>query len=382
MSALLLASGVATPPHPSISFDPSLPVGVVLVVGALLLTFTGWQLRRTPGRAGTLRWAVRMLMVVLALVIVMRPIIPVENRPPVATGGLEVYFAVDTTTSMAAEDVGGTVTESAVGGSAPGGFAGGDQVTRPATRLDGVRADIEQLATLLAGAQFSLTTFDAAAVQRVPLTSDRSALISASRALTPEISGYSRGSSIDEALPLLTRILRDAKSEHPTAKRVLFYFGDGEQTRADRSPDSFAPLAPYLSGGAVLGYGTTSGGPMRINVGPSPDIAPESGPFPVPYVADPTTGTLAISKIDEVALGTIASQLSVAYFHREAGVPVTAATSGIEVGAVSSGTVDAAAPGELYWIPAILFSALLMLELLRALIVLTSSRNRPREDAA
>lgn len=343
-------------PVAPISLDPSLPVGLTAVLGAGLVAFTVWRMLRTTGRGAFSRWALRLVMVLLAIVVVVRPIIPVEQRAPVATGGLEVYFVVDTTTSMAAEDV------------------GGETVGRPATRLDGARADIERISGLLTGAQFSLTTFDAAAVQRVPLTSDQSAVLSASRTLTPEISGYSRGSSIDEALPLLTEILRDAKVEHPSAKRVLFYLGDGEQTRAQQVPASFAALGPYLSGGAVLGYGTASGGPMRINDSGRSEIDPSD----LPYLADPSTGLTAISKIDELALGTISAQLGVQYVHRQAGEPVDPVVSGIDVGKISTTPGSSPSPGELYWIAAIALGLLLTIDMLRAIVTLANLR-RPTQ---
>ena len=341
-----------------LTIDPTLPIGLVSVIALPMLAFTVWRMFAARGTASRVFWVLRAIMVVLAVIIVLRPIVPADAPGPVATGGTEVYFVVDTTTSMAAEDVGGEVEG------------------RPGTRLDGVKSDIEQIATALIGAQFSLTTFDSVAQQRVPLTSDQTALVSASRAMGPEISGYSRGSSIDEALPLMTEILERAEVEHPDARRVLFYFGDGEQTRTGQVPADFSVLAPLLSGGAVLGYGTSEGGPMRVFDG----FADDDDPNDVAYVGDPATGARALSVPDETNLRVIANQLRTAYLHRAAGEPIARAVEGIDVGEVSVTPGAPPTAGELYWIAALGLAALVLAELVQTVMVL--ARTRPRRPTS
>ena len=338
--------------------DPTMPIALIAVSGALMFVFAIYRMAAARGFRGRISGFLRVLMVLLAVIVVLRPIIPADNVSPVVSSDVEVYFVVDTTTSMAAEDVGGEVDG------------------RPGTRLDGVKNDIEQLCAALTGAQFSLTTFDSVASQRVPLTRDQSALVSASRAITPEISGYSRGSSIDEALPLMTEILRRAQSERPDSRRVLFYFGDGEQTRTSQEPADFSVVAPLLDGGAALGYGTLSGGAMRIFDGfadddPSNDVA---------YLADPATGEQALSTIDETNLRTIASQLGVGYLYRAAGEPIAQAVAGIEVEAPTATPGSPSIAGELYWVAAIGLALLLLGELVR--IVLAIARTVARRPAS
>ncbi len=79
-----------------------------------------------------------------------------------ATADLDVYFVVDTSTSMAAEDYNGT-----------------------GTRLSGVKQDVMAIAKELAGAKFSLLTFDNKATVRMPLTRDATALQTAMTTLQP-----------------------------------------------------------------------------------------------------------------------------------------------------------------------------------------------------
>ena len=334
--------------------NPVLPGWALALLGVALGGFALWRLIASRrDRSLALRWLARLGMVVLLLVIAARPTIPTDGQGPKASGGLEVYVVVDTTSSMAAEDWGDS---------------------RP--RLDGVKADVQQLVDGLEGAQFSLVTFDAVAVQRVPLTSDSSAMMSAVSVLRQEITTYSRGSSIDAAVPALEQLLADAKALNPDQRRVLFYLGDGEQT-ADVDPGSFEALAPYLEGGAVLGYGTDAGGRMQEYFGEQPtqfgdtatgepqDPDDPTDLLPPTYIQDRSSPDPvdALSRIDEAALQRIAGQLGVQYLHRTADAPVAPALTGIDVGelTVQEGEPDSAA--ELYWVFVIPFGLLVLLEL-------------------
>ncbi len=331
--------------------NPVLPGWALALIAVVFGGFAVWRLvaQRKKGRSALL-WLGRLAMVLLLVVIASRPTIPTDGQGPKASGGLEVYVVVDTTSSMAAEDWGDA---------------------QP--RLEGVKADIAALVDGLQGAQFSLVTFDAAAVQRVPLTTDSSAMLSAVSVLRQEITTYSRGSSIDAAVPMLGELLAQAKALNPDQRRVLFYLGDGEQT-ADLPPASFEELAPYLEGGAVLGYGSAAGGRMQEYFGERPTQFGDTAtgeptdpstlaPEPPTYIQDPTAGTDAVSIIDENALQTIATQLGVQYQHRTADSSVAPALDGIEVGAL---TVDPGEPDstvELYWVFVIPFGALALVEL-------------------
>jgi Ca-activated chloride channel family protein len=312
--------------------DPVIPMWLIGVLGVGLAGFAIVQLV-LPGR-GRSRWlwASRLVMVLLLVGIAVRPGVPAPSLPPAASGDVDLYFVVDTTSSMAAED-----------------WDDG------APRLDGVRDDILSISEALIGSRVSLVTFDAVTVHRVPLTTDVSALAQATRALQQEITSYSAGSSIDEPVEYLTEVLESDAEENPERSRVLFYLGDGEQTNGEQ-PGSFAGLAPLIDGGAVLGYGTEAGGPMRTYTGYDDGTEPS-------YIQDYSTGQDAISRVDERALSTVADELGVEYVHRDAETSVAPATEGIEVGDVESGGEVPAETGELYWLLAIPLTVLALLEL-------------------
>jgi Ca-activated chloride channel family protein len=314
--------------------QPVLPPLALLVIGLLFGGFIVWRLIVAHSARVRLAWVLRLVMVALLLVIAVRPVIPAAVSGPTASGGLEVYFVVDTTSSVSAEDWG---------------------TGQP--RLDGVKADIEAIAQELSGAQFSLVTFDAETVQRVPLTTDATAIASAASVLAPEVSYYSRGSSIDEPLDYVTALLTEAADESPAQQRVLYYLGDGEQTAAS-TPESFAALAPLITGGAVLGYGTAQGARMLQFDGYADDDSE------LLYIQDYSSGAPvdAISRIDEAALETIAGDLTVNYYHRAAGESVGPAVAGIDVGELTVTEGEPGSPVELYWIAAIPLGLLALLE--------------------
>ena len=48
-----------------------------------------------------------------------------------------------------------------------------------------------------------------------------------------------------------------------SGKRILFFISDGEITSEEKL-SSFSSIKKYVDDGAVLGYGTSSGGKMKI----------------------------------------------------------------------------------------------------------------------
>lgn len=319
------------------TLDPLIPFWLLATLTVVFVAFAVWRLVVTPGVRSRLAWVMRVVAVFLLAAVAAQPVIPAEPAEQgVTEGGLEVYIVVDTTSSMAAED-----------------WQGG------APRLDGVKADIRSIARQLDGASFSLVTFDGAVVQRVPLTTDATALVSAGDVLTQEITAYSRGSSVDEAVPVLADLLDEAAAQNPRQRRVLFYLGDGEQT-SGVAPGSFESLSPLLAGGAVLGYGTVEGGPMRQFDGGYTDPS-----VPVPYIQDYSSGSPvdAVSRIDENQLGLIATQLGVGYTHRTAAQSLDPVLSQFDAGVTTTTDGARGVRTELYWIPAIPLGLIALVEI-------------------
>ncbi|MEH0108967.1 VWA domain-containing protein [Tersicoccus sp. MR15.9] len=307
---------------------PVLPVPALSTLGVLLLAFCGWRWwaeRRAGARPLARSWLWRAGLVALVVTAAFRPGIPGAGTTQNATADLDVFFVVDTTASVVAEDYGG-----AAGGNRP--------------RLDGMRQDVGRLVAALPGASFSLLTFDSSALIRLPLTGDATAVTTAMEVLRPEVTTYSRGSSVTIAAPLLTQQLERARAAHPERARVVFYFGDGEQTDG-LSPVPFTVPSGAVDGGAVLGYGTAAGGRMKANEG---YIAGERADYVQDRSVDPPVD--AVSRIDENRLRTIAGQLGVPYTHRAAGDPIENALTATDPGRLAAQAGSIAGRYELYWI--------------------------------
>lgn len=273
------------------------PVLATLAVAALAAVWWNPSGDGRPGESRGTHWRLTTA-VGLLLVAALRPGVP-GDEVATSAANLNVYFVVDTTSSMVAED------------------HGGEQ-----PRLVGVRSDVTRIAEALPGARFSVITFDNTTRVRLPLTTDTTALGAAVDTLLPEPPEYSRGTSVSEARATVQALLERAAARQPERGRIVFYLGDGEHT-AQTPPAAFDLPRPLVNGGAVLGYGTTDGGRMPSTVSRYGSAGS--------YLQDPVTGEDALSRLDEDRLQTIASQLSLPYVHRPAGAPVDAALAGVDL---------------------------------------------------
>lgn len=334
----------------ALTIAPILPWPVIAAACVAAVAFTVWIIA-SPSRAGqnrsrrAVRWsALRGAAVVLLLLAALRPGWA-GGQAQTAAADLDVFFVVDTSTSMAAEDYNGTN-----------------------LRLSGVEQDVMAIAKELAGAKFSVITFDSKASVRMPLSQDATALQTTMTTLQPQHPRYAKGSSVAGAAQLLKERLAIAKEQHPGRPALVFYAGDGENTSAD-APASMD--AGNVAGGAVLGYGTVQGGRMKDT------SDPEGG-----YLQDRSSDTPqdAVSRIDEEQLQAIAGQLNLPYTHRTGNEPTSAMLGKAEPGVLAATSQDGPGRVELYWLLALAAFLLAMHEPLRQLTVLRSLGTTARKE--
>lgn len=309
------------------------PLAALLLGAVVVLALKG----ATSPAARQARW--RFAAVVLLVVIAgARPGMAGGNAP-VASTELNVFFVVDTSPSSAAEDYDGAK-----------------------DRLTGMKSDINAIAAELVGARFSLISFDSKAKTVLPLTTDATALRTTTQVLSVRSVYASKGSSVSSARGELADRLAAAAKTHPERPRLVFYFGDGEQTSA-KPAEPFDKGIELIDGGAVLGYGTAAGGRMRE--------AGIGGDGPGPFIVDKSTDDYraAVSKLDEKTLQNIAAQLGVPYIHREN--PSQPSTLMQDASPHAASHVDAAAGDkagagrlEWYWVFALAAFGLALWELL------------------
>lgn len=316
------------------------PVVTPLLLGAVLgpaVLVCLWAAARARGVAERVRWLPRLLAVLAAAVVCLRPTLPGEAAQA-ALSDTDVYVVVDTTASMAATD-------------------GPDGVSR----LDLARSDVITLLDQLgaAGSRASLVTFDREARTVVPLTRDVSAVARAVALLQPEPASGSLGSSVTVAAPLLNRTLSRVAETYPDRSTVVLYLGDGEHT-ATTPAASMAPLSDLVQGGLVLGYGTPSGATM-------PARGLDGG-----LVLDPATAQPAVSRADADRLEGLAEDLGVEHVQRTEGAPPTVAAPTVR----PSPTELDGVPGgseEYTWWAALVLAGLLALDLAGTLVGLVRS---------
>lgn len=286
-------------------FEPLLPgswplvIAVALVMAALLWWSARWAFSSLADPGARASWWRRACLALVMVLILAGPAAAVTESSPVSN--VEIYLVVDRTGSMAAEDWAG------------GPDAGGG------TRLDGVKSDLTAIRDAWPQARFCILALDSSAARELPLTSDLAAVTSWIGSLQQEITQRSQGSSLDRMLPLLVKVLTRAKEKNPEDARLVYILSDGEATddgqgaaESSAAGATWAKAGQLTDGGAVLGYGTTSGGMMRSFDGSS---TPGSGK----YILDPGSGKPAVSVPDTQALASAAKALGVPYFQRTGG---------------------------------------------------------------
>src|SRR5690625_1450883 len=176
------------------------PLWLLLPVFLPLRALTVWKIRASHGerRWG---WIRRAAIVGCLLVIGLTPAIPRTSQDALISN-VEMFFVVDRTGSMAAEDY------------------DGDQA-----RLVGVRDDLIALTEAMPAARYTIIGFDSQATQQLPMTTDSRAVQTWAETVTQEITNYSAGSSIDRPLDELTRSLTsDRKSTRLNSSHVAISY--------------------------------------------------------------------------------------------------------------------------------------------------------------
>lgn len=319
-------------------------LGIILlpVLGLTIwLSISAWKSSPVMRKA----WLRRGLAIIIIGVMCFRPGIGETKKVDIYTNQYDVYFIVDTTASMVAED----------------------WDSDGATRLSGVKKDIGRLVDEYSGAKFALMTFDSSAIIRTPLTKDATALMTSVKNMSPEITKNSKGSSPWVATSLLETTLKKNAQLSPDRAKVIFMFTDGEKTSEDKTVSTYAGAATSIQGGSVYGYGTSKGGKMKKQNGyfitTKKDI----------YIQDESTTppTNALSKIDQKNLKTISKELGVKYSLRDSDKPIEAPkvdSSNLSLDQNSSMQVT----NDYTWVAALLLCILLSFEL--GIIILTLSR--------
>jgi len=285
-------------------FEPLWPLWtiafpVIAALGCAVLVF----MRRETRFA----WLRRFVAMVAVAVMVSGPSVS-ENQPTAAQSNAEVFFVVDLTGSMGALD-----------------FDGEQQ------RLVGVRHDIAAITDAFPGSRFAVIAWNSQTAVQLPLTTDARAAASWAETASREVTATSTGSKLDRPLEALRSALENSATRAPQNVRLVYFLSDGENMQgttasADVTLESYAGLASYVDGGAVLGYGTPEGGQMKVRALDVPDGDAD--------LIQDSTGSPAVSRLDEQTLRAIADQLGVPYVHRFTADAVDDIVAGVDLATI------------------------------------------------
>lgn len=216
-----------------------------------------------------------VLIIASTVMIGIRPMI-VDQNQEVRTNNLDVCLIIDTTISMWAEDY------------------------NQGPRMDAVRKDVETIINALPGSSFALVNFDNSAQLLMPYTQDINGIREAVDDLSMPNYNTAQGSSVNKIMDEIKTLSEVSDNKKGTRRTIYFIFSDGETTDGTEL-GAFEKLERNVDGGAVIGYGSTTGGKMNY---------PGKG-----YVKDTSKGTSARSKIDEDNLQMLAKKLGIPYVH-------------------------------------------------------------------
>lgn len=235
---------------------------------------------------GNIKNLIIRLMIVALLFMINLRIMTSSSDIQILSSNVDVLFVIDNTISMVAEDYDGK---------------------NP--RLDAVKDDCNYIIDELAGARFAVVTFNDTSQILAPFTTDATMAAQAIETITVADSFYARGTTLNVALEDMENVLESSEKKGDRT-RVVFFISDGEITSEDSKLKSFSSVKEYVSNGAVLGYGTTKGGNMKVK--DRYDDTEE-------YLEDQTTHSYpypkAVSKIDEDNLKQIADDIGVDYIN-------------------------------------------------------------------
>ena len=301
--------------------NPIIPIWCMLIICAVIVLLS------LKDKVNLIK---SIIVTLLLFLINIRFMIPAKNQDKISND-IDVLFVIDETVSMIAEDYDGNT-----------------------PRLEAVKKDCKYIIDNLAGARFALITFDNSSQLMMPFSTDQNATSNAISALKEADILYARGSSLNVPLKDMKTCLENV-SQKSDRRKVVFFITDGEMN-VDEKLNSYSSISKYIDNGAVLGYGTNSGGRMKDNSNYSIE----------PYVQDnssyPTID--AISKLDEKNLKKIASDMNIEYIHMDKPKNIDKKLKDIKTNTAIRSVSKSSANTDIYYIFVIMLCIVMLYELI------------------
>lgn len=253
--------------------NPIIPIWLMGIICVLFLVLK---------RKGKINYIRQIVIVVLLFVVNLRIMVGGNDVPNVSPN-VDIVFVVDNTISMLAEDYNGTE-----------------------RRMDAVREDCEYIMQQFPGASYSVISFAATVDKMTPYTVDTNMIRESLSLLNGQKEYYATGTSLNKVMENIGGLLENERDTY----KIMFFISDGEIT-SEEELKRFSQLDKYVDNGAVLGYGTSEGGKMKVQS----SYYDEDEPQYLTYYDEDYNRRKAISVIDEDNLKSIADDFGVDYIH-------------------------------------------------------------------
>lgn len=284
--------------------NPIIPIWLMLIISVIAIIFIIYNSqikeivlnklnkpnkKKITNKTNIISATIKILIVVLLFVINLRFMVP-NGEAMAMSSDLSILFVIDTSVSMRALD-----------------YEGNKE------RIQGVMNDCCYIVNELSSCRFSIITFGNEAKKIIPFTYDTDMVQAELQAIQTENDEYAAGSSMNVVKDMLDKTIKKEKeSKNGIGEVIVFFVTDGEITKEGEKLESFAHIKQNISNGAVLGYGTTSGGKMLRSYyknDPNNEFAYVS------YANEQTGFNMVegVSKIDENNLKQIANDLGLDY---------------------------------------------------------------------
>lgn len=301
--------------------NPIIPIWCMLIICAVIVLLS------LKDKVNLIK---SIIVAILLFLINIRFMIPAKNQDKISND-IDVLFVIDETVSMIAEDYDGNT-----------------------PRLEAVKKDCKYIIDNLAGARFALITFDNSSQLMMPFSTDQNATSNAISALKEADILYARGSSLNVPLKDMKTCLENV-SQKSDRRKVVFFITDGEMN-VDEKLNSYSSISKYIDNGAVLGYGTSSGGRMKDNSKYAIDTyLKDDGSYPPPD---------ALSKIDEKNLKKIASDMNIEYIHMDKQKNIDKKLKDIKTNTAIRSVSKSSASTDIYYIFVIMLCIVMSYELI------------------
>lgn len=267
---------------------PILPLFILYILIAGVAAALVFCLAKRPFRkAKNLR---RLSILALVLIAMLRPGISGGSAER-DLSNLNIFFVVDNTGSMAAKDM-NNMSE---------------------YRYKVMADDMKKIIELFPGSKYAIIALDYNIYQAMPLITDTNTALAYIGSLSPRESTASTDSNLSQLLAQADARIEQYNKRYTDRNSLLFFLSDGENIN-NTSISTPKGLKQNIVGGAVIGYGTTTGthvGVISVDYKTQSLTISDSN-----FIKDRATGTEYISKLNEANLKSVADEIGVEYYRR------------------------------------------------------------------